>query len=80
VTAAQERAASILAEPSFAGDPARWISTATSRAADAHVNYRADDARLWTHVGLLLCEAAGHDPGLSLSNLRESYGSPGSLP
>jgi hypothetical protein len=81
----QERADAITTDKAWgwATDPTRAIAHATQRAATAREGRAAQyvhgsdtereaSARHWTQVALLLCEAAGREPGQVLTNLRDA--------
>lgn len=87
MTTPAEMAAGVIADPAwtFADDPSRAIAHASSRAASARMRMGAQyrwgtaaqaqlRAAFWTSVGLLLCEAAGREPGQVLANLKRELG------
>jgi hypothetical protein len=82
VSAAEQAAAAIIADPAFASNPTAFIAHATGRAADAATvtgvpmalatpQERRTLQRYWTTVALALCEAAGIEPGAVLIGLRD---------
>lgn len=59
----------------FTDDPMRAIGTASTRAADAYKRGHTARASLWTKVGMRLNAAAGREPGATLTQLSERFGS-----
>ncbi len=72
---AAEVAASMEADPrwGFATSHVKAVGHASTRAAQASIEGRHDDARRWASVGLTLCADAGVEPGSTLTDLKVAY-------
>jgi len=79
MSTAQQAADEIIASPEFTSNPAGAVQSLVARAMTEHHKLHRDNARLLTHMALILVDAAASPHvvrGESLDSLAEVYGEP----